>query len=174
MPLLVKFTLEPDWVARGYTFETALALLGVASGIGGLIGGVLVSTWGGLKHKRVYGVLIPMLLAGVVQVAYGLSPLMLVSAAAAAVGAAMGPIFNAHSQSIWQSHTPRELQGRVFSIRRLIAWTILPVSTAAGGALAGALDPGYVLASLGLIWAVFCAAQLFNPYLLRIEDKDSP
>jgi hypothetical protein len=60
------------------------------------------------------------------------------------------------------------------TIRRLIAWTILPVSTAAGGALAGTLDPGYVLASLGLIWAVFCAAQLFNPYLLRIEDKDFP
>jgi MFS transporter, DHA3 family, macrolide efflux protein len=173
VPLLVKFNVEPDWAARGYTFETALALLGVASGIGGLIGGVLVSTWGGLKHMRVYGVLIPMLLAGVSQVAYGLSPLLLVSAAAAAVGAAMGPIFNAHSQSIWQSHTPRELQGRVFSIRRLIAWTILPVSTAAGGALAGTLDPGYVLASLGLIWAVFCAAQLSNPYLLSIEDKDS-
>jgi hypothetical protein len=135
---------------------------------------VLVSTWGGLTHKRVYGVLVPMLLAGVLQVAYGLSPLMLVSAAAVSVGAAMGPIFNAHSQSIWQSHTPRELQGRVFSIRRLIAWTILPVSTAVGGALAGALDPGHVLASLGLIWAVFCAAQLFNPYLLRIEDKDNP
>jgi DHA3 family macrolide efflux protein-like MFS transporter len=174
VPLLVKFNLEPDWAARGYTFETALALLGVASGIGGLIGGVLVSTWGGLRHKRVYGVLVPMLLAGVFQMVYGLSPLLLVSAAAASVGAAMGPIFNAHSQSIWQSHTPRELQGRVFSIRRLIAWTILPVSTAAGGALAGALDPGYVLASLGLIWAVFCAAQLFNPYLLRIEDKDFP
>jgi hypothetical protein len=54
---------------------------------------------------------------------------------------------------------------------RLIAWTILPLSTAAGGALAGPLDPGYVLASLGLIWAVFSAAQLFNPYLLRIEVK---
>lgn len=58
------------------------------------------------------------------------------------------------------------------SIRRLIAWTILPISTAAGGALAGILDAGYVLASLGLIWAMFCVAQLFNPYLLRIENSD--
>jgi DHA3 family macrolide efflux protein-like MFS transporter len=169
--LLVKFNLEPDWAARGYTFESALALLGVASGVGGLIGGLLVSTWGGLKHKRVYGVLVPMLVAGVLQVVYGLSPFVLISAAAASLGAAMHPILNAHSQSIWQSHTPRELQGRVFSIRRLIAWTILPISTAAGGALAGILDPGYVLASLGLIWAMFCVAQLFNPYLLRIENS---
>jgi DHA3 family macrolide efflux protein-like MFS transporter len=114
-----------------------------------------------------------MLLAGILQIVYGLSPFMLVSAAAASLGAAMGPIFNARSQSIWQSHTPRELQGRVFSIRRLIAWTVLPISTGAGGVLAGVLDAGYMLASLGLIRAVFCAAQLFNPYLLRVEDKTS-
>jgi DHA3 family macrolide efflux protein-like MFS transporter len=148
VPLLVKFNLAADWTARGCTFETALALLGVAGGVGGVLGGLLVSTWGGLKHKRVYGVLIPMLVAGLLQIVYGLSPLVLVSAAAASLGAAMHPILNAHSQSIWQSHTPRELQGRVFSIRRLIAWTILPISTAVGGALAGVLDPGYVFASL--------------------------
>lgn len=171
VPLLVKFNLAPDWAVRGLTFETTLALLGVVSGIGGVLGGLLVSTWGGLKHNRVYGVLVPMLVAGIVQVVYGLSPLVLISAAAAFVGAAMGPILNAHSQSIWQSHTPRELQGRVFSIRRLIAWTILPVSTAVGGTLAGLLDPGYVLAVLGLIYALFSAAQLLNPYLLRVEDK---
>jgi len=170
IPLLVKFNLEPDWSAQGFTFETALALLSVAAGVGGVAGGLLVSTWGGLKRKRVYGVLLPMLLAGIFQVVYGLSPFLLMSAAAACLGAAMHPILNAHSQSIWQAHTPRELQGRVFSIRRLIAWTVLPFSTAAGGVLAGAFDPGYVFASLGLLWVLFCAVQLFNPSLLRVED----
>ena len=108
---------------------------------------------------------------GIVQIIYGMSLLVMISAAAAFVGAAMGPLLNAHSQSIWQSHTPRELQGRVFSIRRLIAWTILPASTAVGGTLAGLFNPGYVLAILGVIYALFSAAQLFNPYLLRVEDK---
>src|SRR5215470_15307297 len=174
IPLLVKFNLAADRTARGYTFETALALLGVAGGVGGVIGGLLVSTWGGLKRNRVYGVLSPMLAAGIFQIVYGLSPLLLLSAAVASLGAAMHPILNAHSQTIWQSHTPRELQGRVFAIRRLIAWTILPVSTALVGALAGMLDPGYVFASLGLIWALFCTVQLFNPYLLRVEHSVSP
>ena len=169
VPLLVKFNLAPDWGARGYTFQTALALLGVASGLGGLLGGVLMSTWGGVRQCRVYGVLVPMVLAGVLQVVYGLSPFVLLSAAAAFLGAAMHPVLNAHSQAIWQSHTPPELQGRVFSIRRLIAWAILPISTAAMGALAGMLDPGRVFASLGALWAVFCVAQLFNPNLLRVE-----
>jgi MFS family permease len=169
VPLLVKFNLASDWKARGYTFETALALLSVASGLGGLLGGVLMSTWGGLRQYRVYGVVIPMVLAGMLQVVYGLSPFVLLSAAAAFFGAAMHPVLNAHSQAIWQSHTPRELQGRVFSIRRLIAWSVLPISTAATGALVGGLDPGRVFASLGAFWALFCVAQLFNPDLLRVE-----
>jgi DHA3 family macrolide efflux protein-like MFS transporter len=169
VPLLVKFNLAPDWTGHGYSFETALALLGIASGAGGVLGGLLVSTWGGLKQHRIYGVLLPMLVAGILQVVYGLSAFLLASAATAFLGAAMHPILNAHSQSIWQSHTPRELQGRVFSIRRLIAWAILPISTAATGTLAGVFNPGYIFASLGAIWALFCLVQLFNPYLLRIE-----
>jgi MFS transporter, DHA3 family, macrolide efflux protein len=171
VPLLVKFNLAPDWGARGYTFETALALLGVASGLGGVVGGVLMSTWGGLKQYRVYGVLVPMLLAGMLQVMYGLSSFVLVSAAAAFFRAAMHPVLSAHSQAIWQSYTPRELQGRVFSIRRLIAWAILPISIAVAGALVGPLDPGRVFASLGALWALFCVAQLFNPKLLRVETR---
>ena len=57
VPLLVKFNLADDWQAQGYTFDIALALLSVTAGIGGLIGGLLISTWGGLKKRRVYGVL---------------------------------------------------------------------------------------------------------------------
>lgn len=172
VPLLVKFNLAPDWAARGYTFETALALLGVASGVGGVLGGLAVTIWGGLKRRRVYGVLLPMLTAGLLQAVYGLSPLILISVLVAFLGAAMHPMLNAHSQAIWQSHTPKEMQGRVFSIRRLIAWAIRPLSTASAGVLAGVLDPGYVLGALGLIWALFCAAQLFNPYLLRVDNID--
>ena len=171
VPLLVKFNLAPDWTARGYSFETALALLGVAGGVGGVLGGLAVTLWGGLKRRRVYGVLLPMLIGGILQVVYGLSPLLLVTAFAAFLGTATSPMLNAHSQAIWQSHAPREMQGRVFSIRRLIAWAIRPLSTASAGMLAGILDPGAVLAALGLILALFCAAQFFNPYLLRVDDK---
>jgi MFS family permease len=173
-PLLVKFNLASDWVARGFTFETALALLVTAGGIGGLAGGLLVSAWGGLKRWRIYGVLVPMLGAGVAEVAYGLSPFLFASTAAAFVGAAMHPVLNAHSQTIWQTQTPREMQGRVFAVRRVIAQCSLPLGTAAAGLLAGVFDPGLVLAGLGLTLAVVCTAQLFNPVLLHVEHiKDA-
>src|SRR4029453_9799136 len=82
-PLLVKFNLAADWTARGFTYEAALALLGTMSGIGGVAGGVLMSTWGGLKHARIYGVLIPMLLTGIADLVFGLTSLLFVAAAAA-------------------------------------------------------------------------------------------
>src|SRR5262249_19325959 len=114
-PLLVKFNLAPDWQARGLSFEAALALLTSAGGLGGVAGGLLVSWWGGLNRRRVYGVLVPMFAAGLIEAAYGLSPHILVTAVAAFAGAGMHPLLNAHSQAIWQTQTPKEMQGRVFA-----------------------------------------------------------
>ncbi len=78
---------------------------------------------------------------------------------------------NSHSQAIWQTQTPRELQGRVFSVRRLIAQFTWPLGTALAGWAGGLFDPGLIVAILGILLAVFCLAQLFNPLLLRVEDK---
>jgi MFS transporter, DHA3 family, macrolide efflux protein len=171
-PLLVKFNLASDWAARGFTFETALALLSSVASIGGVVGGVLISLWGGLKRRRVYGVLVPMIIGGTAQVLFGLSPLLYLTAAMAFLAEGMIPILNAHSQTIWQTQTPHELQGRVFAVRRVIAQCTWPLSTALAGLTGGLFNPGVVLAVLGAILAVFCAAQLFNPYLLRVEDKE--
>ncbi|MEW6032208.1 MAG: MFS transporter [Bacillota bacterium] len=171
-PMLVKYGLAADWTARGFSYEGALALLATSAGIGGVAGGFVVSTWGGLKRKRVYGVVVPLILAGVTQIVYGLSGVIFLTAGMALVMSAMVPVMNAHSQTIWQLQTPPELQGRVFSVRRLIAQCTWPLGTAVAGWAAGVVDPGVFMAILGGVLAVFCALQLANPYLLRIEDRD--
>jgi MFS family permease len=171
-PLVVKFNLAPDWSGRGFSFETALALLSTAFSIGGVAGGLLISTWGGLKRRRVYGVVVALIGEGIAMAIYGLSPWFYLSAAAAFLVDAMIPIMNSHSQTIWQTQVPRELQGRVFSVRRLIAQFTWPLSTALAGWLGGAFNPGAVIAVLGIVLVIFCIGQMFNPYLLRVEDKD--
>jgi len=170
-PLLVKFNLAADWAARGFTFETALALLSTLAGIGGVVGGFFISTWGGLKARRVYGVVIPLIVEGLALLVFGLSPLLYLTAVASFLVAAMIPIMNAHSQAIWQTQTPHELQGRVFAVRRLIAQFTWPLSTALAGWAAGAFNPGLVMAVLAALLVLFCIGQMFNPYLLRVEDK---
>jgi len=171
-PILVKFNLAADWSARGFSYETALAFLGTVSGIGGIIGGVLMSTWGGLKKKRVLAILIPMALEGIVQIIFGVTSRFYLATAMAFLISFALPIMNSHSQSIWQSQTPHELQGRVFAVRRLIAQCMGPVGTAMAGWAGGILEPGAVLAVMGALITAVCLGQLlFNPAILRVEDK---
>jgi MFS family permease len=171
-PMMVKFNLAADWASKGYTMETSLALLATIGSVGGLLGGILISAWGGLKTRRVFGVLVPLIIAGAAQMVYGLSARLYLTAVMAFTVEGMTPILNAHSQTIWQTQTPHELQGRVFSVRRLIAQISWPLSTAMAGWLGGLFDPGYVLFVLGAFLTLFCIAQLFNPYMLKIEDKE--
>ena len=63
-------------------------------------------------------------------------------------------------------------------IKQVVRQQPLPISrlrrrfgTATAGALSGVIDPGLVLAGLGLLLALVCAAQFVNPVLLTIEDK---
>jgi MFS transporter, DHA3 family, macrolide efflux protein len=171
-PLIVKFNLEADWSGHGFTFETALALLNVMLGFGGLAGSIFVSTWGGLKRRRVYGVIVPMIISSFAQILFGLSPWLYVSAGLSFVFVAMTPILNAHSQAIWQAQTPHELQGRVFAVRRLIAQCTAPLGALLAGTTGGILNPGFVLATLGGFMFLFCIWQLFNPQLLHVEDTE--
>ena len=170
-PLLLKFNLAADWSARGMTFEAGLATLATIGSLGGLLGGVAVSAWGGLKKKRVYGVLVPIVIESLAMIGLGLSAALFVASIAIFVSTAMIPVMNSHSQTIWQTQTPHELQGRVFAVRRLIAQFTAPLGTALAGWTGGQFDPGAVIASLGIILLIFGVVQLFNPYLLRVEDK---
>jgi hypothetical protein len=46
------------------------------------------------------------------------------------------PILNGSNQAIWQAKVASDVQGRVFSIRRLIAWFVTPLAMLVAGPLA--------------------------------------
>jgi len=172
LPLLVKVNLAADWTARGMTCETALATLNTMMAAGGLVGGVLVSLWGGARRKRVVVLLVTMALGGVAQVGLGLLPGLYLAGAAAFLISFSGPMANAHSQAIWQGQVPREAQGRVFAVRRVMAQGLGPLGQVMAGWLAARLDPGAGLALLGGVIGVVAGAQFFNRQVLRVEDRD--
>lgn len=168
-PLLLKFNLAADLGARGLSFETALALFGSAGSAGAVVGGIVVSWWGGLKRNRVWGVLLPMAAFGVALLLLGGSSLLWLSVAAAFVINAHIPFVAAHSSAIWQSQVPKELQGRVFSVRRVIAISASPLATLVGGALSGILDPGVILGVVGLMMLLLVVGQSFNRQLRQLD-----
>lgn len=172
-PIILRFSLADSYAAHGYTFETALAFLGSLQGIGLLAGGVIVSVWGGLKSKHVHGVIVPLALQGIVIATFGMSSSIYLSAGMIVLLSASIPLMNVHSQAIWQTQTPPELQGRVFAFRRVIAQFTGPMGTALAGWAGGIFEPGAILALLGCALVLFAVSQFFSKSLLKFSELDA-
>lgn len=119
------------------SFATA-AVLGTVLSIGGLgflAGSLTMSAWGGPK-SRIHGIYAFLLLQGIVLFVAGLPPQATILAAAAFLYFFAHPMISSCSQAIWQSKTAPDVQGRVFAMRRMIAWSSLPLAYLAAGPLA--------------------------------------
>jgi len=123
-------------LARTSNNATALGSAQSAAAVGGVVGGVLLTAWGGPKRK-VNGVLLGMILTslfGTLVIGFGRSlPVWMVGSFMMMV---FVTILNGSNQAIWQSKVPPALQGRVFSVRRLIAQVTVPIAMLASGPLA--------------------------------------
>lgn len=102
---------------------TSLALMSV----GMMAGGALFAATGGLKRRDV-GVLVGAILLGICEAAIGLVRSRTGLLAISVLYGGSIPLLNASSQTIWQSRVPSELQGRVFAVRKMIAWALNPIS----------------------------------------------
>jgi MFS family permease len=104
--------------------------------VGAVIGGLLISLWGGFK-RRMTSIFVGEALTGVFALfLFGLGPSLPFWIAAAAMGAMFMPFTNGASQAIWQAKVAPDVQGRVFSARRMIAWFLDPITPIIAGALA--------------------------------------
>ena len=129
------------------------------SGSGLLLGGIGVTLWGA-PQKRIYGVLVFSLLAGICTAAHGIRPSFILIAVSGFLLFLMLPVIAASSSSIWQAKVPAGLQGRCFAIQRMTFY----LSTVCGYFLAGPLarhvfEPmlqkgGLLSGSVGLIIGV--------------------
>jgi MFS family permease len=140
--------MAPMILAQTGNNATVLGSVQSVGALGGVAGGLLMTAWGGPK-RRVHGVLLGHVVSGLSQAAraFGL-PFWY---AANFVGAGTIPILNGSNQAIWQSKVAPDVQGRVFSVRRLIAQISAPLSILLAGPLADrvfepAMMPGGALA----------------------------
>lgn len=105
------------------------------AGTGMLLGGVLMTVWGG-PRRRMPTILAFLTLQGIMLVLGGLRPHALLISAAAFVYLFCVPVIISSTHVIWQSKVPPELQGRVFSIRQMIGTSAMPLSYLLVGPLA--------------------------------------
>ena len=150
--------LAPMILSRTGNDSLILGSVQSAFGVGGVIGGLVMSAWGGPRRK-VNGLLLGLTSSSLLgMTTMGLGRGVAIWVAAAFVLMFINPITNGCSQAIWQSKIPPELQGRVFSTRALIAQAFQPLAMFIAGPLADrlaepAMMPGGALA-LPLGWLV--------------------
>ena len=129
--LLVPLILE-----RTNNSAAMLATVQTIGAVGGLIGGLLLTVWGGPKRK-VHGVLLGMVGGSLLgQTLMGVGQSLAIWLVAAFCVNFFLPIINGSNQAIWQAKVAPDVQGRVFSVRRLIAQITAPLATAVAGPLA--------------------------------------
>ena len=146
----IGFTVfAPMILSRTANDSLAFGTVQTAGAIAGVVGGVIMSAWGGFK-RRVHGVLFGWILSGLGVAIIGLTGGLPVWIAGMVLSSAVVALVNGSNQAIWQAKVAPDLQGRVFSSRRLIAWLTNPISPIIGGLLADYLLEPAARAGTGL------------------------
>jgi DHA3 family macrolide efflux protein-like MFS transporter len=131
----IAFTaISPMILLRTSNNSVRLGAVLSAGAIGGVVGGVVMSMWGGFK-RRVHGVLAGWIAASLFLSLIGVGIWFPLWIAGSALSSFFGPLIDGSNQAIWQSKVPPDLQGRVFSARRTIAWVTNPISPLIAGLL---------------------------------------
>jgi MFS transporter, DHA3 family, macrolide efflux protein len=148
----VGFTLQtPMILASTGSNATLLASVQSAGAMGGLLGGLILTAWGGFK-KKINGVIIGWVISGLLGFGMmGLGRAFPYWLAAQFIMLMVLPFINGSNQAIWQSKVAPEVQGRVFSVRRFIAQVTAPISMLVAGPLADQVfEPALTAPQTGL------------------------
>ncbi len=126
----------PMILSRSNQSTVVYGAVETAAAVGSVIGGLIMSAWGGFKWR------IGTMLGGwavnavVGFILFGVSRWPLAWIVTIAIGAMTFPITSGAAQSIWQSKVAPDVQGRVFAARRFIAWLTDPLMPLVAGGLA--------------------------------------
>ena len=143
---IVQALLTP--LLLSFTTVTVLGTVLSIAGSGMLVGSLTMALWGG-PQRRIQGILGFTFLRGLCLVIGGLRPDLLLITVSAFLFMFCLPIGLGCSQAIWQTKVAPEVQGRVFAMRAMIAWSSQPLAFVVAGPLADRLfEP--LMASNGL------------------------
>jgi DHA3 family macrolide efflux protein-like MFS transporter len=185
-PLFTPLILD-NWKAN------VLGYLSTIMGVGMLVGTLVMSAWGGGKRK-VFTLLGAGLLGSLIFAVMGIRISLPLLAICGFGFMFTIPLMNASSQAIWQAKVAPDVQGRIFALRRTIAWSsqivapllaapladyVFKPGMAEGGVLAGIFGPifgvgenhgvGVLISILGVAMTLLCALFFFNRSIRNVE-----
>jgi DHA3 family macrolide efflux protein-like MFS transporter len=179
MAMIINFVINPAFslmplLVTDHFGGGALELGGLQSswGIGMLLGGLLLSIWGGFR-RRVYTSLAGLVLSGISITGIGLAPQGSFPLAVAAIFVAgfMNPLVNGPLFAILQAAVAPEMQGRVFTLVGSLATAMMPLSLAIAGPISDAIGVRPWFVAGGAVFALIGVVSFFVPTIVQIEDN---
>jgi MFS transporter, DHA3 family, macrolide efflux protein len=149
-----------------------LGMIDSGFGIGIILGGLLLSAWGGFK-KRILTCLLGIIGMGFGILVFGMLPAGWFYAGLGGVFLAgfMNVMANGPLEAILQSTVSPDMQGRVFSLLGALASSMAPLSLLVAGPVSDSLGvrTWYVLGGGGCILMALVA--IFIPAIMQIEEN---
>ncbi len=125
---------DPMILARTNGNATILGGTASAAGIGGVVGALIISTWGGPK-RHTHGMLLGFIGAGVSKTVFGLGRSPQVWLPAQFCSSLNFPLLGSSETAIWMTNVPPALQGRVFAANALVIQGVSAIALLIAGPL---------------------------------------
>ena len=176
---LLNFLLNPGFtftplLVTDYFGKGAIELSAIESAFsaGMILGGIILSTWGGFKKNIVTTLLgVLGLAAGTALIAFTPPDMFYLAVAGMAVTGFMQPMANGPLFAIMQAHVEPEIQGRVFSMLESLVSAMMPISMLIAAPVAEWIGiRGWLLfGAAGCL--VMGVSGFFIPALMNIEES---
>jgi DHA3 family macrolide efflux protein-like MFS transporter len=171
--LTPAFSLVPLLVSEHFNGDAAqLSLLEAVSGVGIVLGGLILSVWGGFRRK-IYTTMLGVVILGLGFVALGFTPgsLFWMALVSVFVIGLMIPLIDGPIMAILQGTVTPEMQGRVFTLMGSLLWITSPVSLAVAGPVSDWLGLQVWYVTAGVLCGVMGLAGFFIPAIVNIEEN---
>ena len=166
MPLLVTDHFGGDAPQLGW--------LQAAWGVGLVLGGLILSAWGGFR-RRIYTSLTALVIEGIGTALVGLAPAnaLWLAVGGMFIGGMMNALVNGPFFALLQSAVEPEKHGRVFMLVASLSSAAFPLSLVIAGPVADAVGvrPWYMVG--GIVCAAVGLGACFVPAIVNIEGNGS-
>jgi DHA3 family macrolide efflux protein-like MFS transporter len=170
--LTPAFSLLPILVTRHFNGQAIqLATLESFSGIGFIVGGLILSTWGGFK-RRVITCLLGLIATGIGCLVMGLLPAtaFIFAVATLLFIGIVNPIVNGPLMAAVQAAVAPEMQGRVFTLIGTMAAGMSPIGLIIAGPIADKLGVQTWFIIGGIVTGLMGITSFFIPAIMHFED----
>jgi len=140
----------PMILARTGNNEVTLGIVTSITAIGGVVGGLVMSIWGGPK-RRIYAVFGGLIVVNLCRAIMGLGHEVFVWSITGFIIMFFVQVTNSSNQAIWQSKTPTDVQGRVFAARRVTGQLSFPLASLIAGPLSDRIFEPAMMAGGNLV-----------------------